>query len=659
MKKTIGTLIILMLFLSYTAFSYSLEWASVCPSNTDLYPQDNISDASGNVYNTGRYRGTTDLDPTAGVSSFTANGFTDAFIQKLDPAGNLLWVLNYTGGSWEQINGLTIDGAGNLYAIGHFGGTVDFDAGPGVFSLTSNGGNDLVILKLSPTGNLIWAISIGGVSNEEGLFIDCDAAGNIYGGCGFSASVDFDPGPGTSILTSAGSVDVSVFKLDPFGNHLWSVSFGNNNTEGLTGMDVSSLGDVILTGVFYGSVDFNPNAGVYTLTAVAFSDIFFVKLNSLGNFLWASSIGSPGFDGAEDICFTSTGEILAVGGFNNALDFDPGPGTNVITPTSLNGFLLKLNGAGNFLWAQHFSGFSIVFNQVDVTPAGKIFLYGAFKGTVDFDPGPAVVSVISGNIQTDAFVLLLDQNGAYEWHLDPEGSINFDQIFAMTISSAGHAFFMGRFTTGTIDLLPGPGVLSVTNAIPGGGNGFLFKLNAGSPLPVEWGSIEALPASNIVEINWTTLSEINNDYFEIERSLDGLLWTVIGRETGHGNSNFAVNYTHKDSSPVQGLLYYRIRQIDFNGHSELSEVVAVRYHDKDTETINITILQDAHAVLLWSAQFLESVSVELFTPDGRLLQKKQQLTLPAEIDLSRAPSQLLYIRVSYNNISTTFKHFRL
>ncbi|MBK7889034.1 MAG: hypothetical protein IPJ86_17595 [Bacteroidetes bacterium] len=659
MKRTIGSLLFLLVFLSHHLCAYTLEWASVCPSNTDLFPQDNITDATGNVYNTGRYRGTTDLDPTAGVSSFTANGFTDAFIQKLDPAGNFLWVLNYTGGSWEQINGLTIDGAGNLYTIGHFGGTVDFDAGPGVFSLTSNGGNDLVILKLSPAGNLIWAISMGGVSNEEGLFIGCDASGNIYGGCLFSGSVDFDSGPGTSLLTATGGADVCIFKLDPSGNHLWAVSFGTTSSEALSGMDINSSGDIILTGSFSGSGDFNPNAGVYTMTAVAFSDIFFVKLNALGTFLWSSSLGSAGFDFSQNVCFTSTGEILVVGGFNNVLDFDPGPGTNVLTPTSMNGYLLKLNSAGNFLWVQQFSGFSMIPTQVDITTAGKIFLAGSFKGTVDFDPGPGVVSVTSGNIQTDAFVRRLDQNGAYEWHLDPEGAIDFDQLFAMTISTAGHAFFMGRFTAGSIDLLMGPGVFSITNSVPGTGNGFFFKLNAGSPLPVEWGQLDALPVANKVVIRWTTLSEINNDYFEIERSLDGFLWTVIGIEDGHGHSNHAINYIHDDFSPVEGILYYRIRQTDFNGHSALSEVVAVRYSDKDTETIHFSILQGNQALLLWSAQNSETVSVELFTPDGCILQHKSRLSLPAEIDLAGVSSQLIYIRVSCNTISTTYKHFHL
>ncbi|MBK7966721.1 MAG: hypothetical protein IPK10_16620 [Bacteroidetes bacterium] len=487
-----------LVLLSFSASSYTLEWATICPGSSDFFPQDNLADAAGNVYNTGRYVGTVDLDPTAGISSFTASGFTDAFIQKLDPSGNFLWVITFTGGSWEVFNSLSFDATGNIYAFGHFGGTVDFDPGPGVFNLVSTGGNDFVVAKFSPAGSLIWAKSIGSTSSEESISVGSDALGNVYC-CGtFGLSVDFDPGPGITSLTSVGGADVCVFKLDAAGNFLWAVSCGTNTSENIGGMDVDNAGNIIITGSFSGSGDFNPNAGVNALTAIAFSDIFFLKLNALGNYLWSSSIGSPGFDFPNDVCFSNSGDILVIGGFNNTIDFDPGPGTTILTASSLDGYLLNISSIGNFSWVRQFSGFSMLPSIIEVNPSGKIFLAGAFKNTVDFDPGPSVVTGTASNTLEDAFVLRLDNNGFFESLLDPEGTVNFEQIMAMTISPAGHAYFMGRLTTGTIDLLMGAGVMSVTNSTPASGNGFFFKLNAGSPLPVEWGAIAAIPKSNYV-----------------------------------------------------------------------------------------------------------------------------------------------------------------
>ncbi len=561
------------------AWALYMEWALSCPGNTDLYPQDNTTDALGNVYNAGRYRGTVDLDPSAGVLNFTANGFTDAFIQKLDAAGNLQWVANFTGGTWEQFNSVVVDPAGDLYAFGHYSGTVDFDPGPGILNLMSAGGNDLVILKLSAAGNLIWVKTIGGTGNEEGLSIGCDLSGNIYCGGIFNGSVDFDPGPGAYTLASAGGGDTYILKLDASGAFIWARSFGTVNSESLYGMDVSGAGDIIVAGTFSGSGDFNPTAGINTLSAVAFTDIYLVKLNAAGNHLWSSSIGAAGFESVSDVCFTTGGDILISGGFNGPLDFDPGPGIVSLTPSGFDGYLIKLNAAGNFLWVKQFNGNSFLPFKVEVNSSDKIFMIGSFVGTVDFDPGPGTVPVTSGNITQDAFVVGLDNTGAYEWHLDPEGAISFDQIMAFTVSSAGHLFFMGRFTTGTIDLIPGAGVMSVTNATVNSGNGFFFKMNAGSPLPVDASKLIAEIVNGFVQLTWTTFSEIDNVGFRIQRSQEGVQWEDIGFVKGKGNSHQAIEYAFVDNRRLSSTSYYRYIQIDHDGHQTPSSIAVVNPAD--------------------------------------------------------------------------------
>ena len=559
-----------------SANAYYLQWANSIPGNTDLYPHDNVTDASGNVYNTGRYRGTVDFDPSAGVASYTANGFTDAFIQKLDPSGNLLWVINLTGGSWEQIMGLTMDLSGNLYAFGYFSGTVDFDPGPGVVSLTSAGGNDVVIMKLTPSGNLIWAKSFGAATSEDGLYVGCDLAGNIYCSGTFYSTVDFDPGPGAYTLAAVGNIDVYIAKFDPSGNFVWARSFGTSGADYLDGMDVNGSGDVIVTGTFSGSGDFNPNAGVSTLTAISFTDIFLVKLNASGTHVWSSSIGGSGYDNSTDACFTYSGDILISGAFNGAIDVDPGPGVQTLTPTGFDGYVLKLSAAGNFIWVRQFNGYSIVPIRMEVNASDKIIIIGSYIGAVDLDPGPGLISVTSGNTTQDSFVMGLDNTGLYEWHIDPEGVISFDQMFAITISSTDDIFILGRFTTGTIDLLPGPGVMSVTNSAPGSGNGFFFKLNGGGSLPVAASPLKGMLENGYARLKWSTFVEWDNEGFIIERSVDGKLWEEIGFITGKGNSNTVEQYSFLDPVFLETTSYYRYLQRDFNGKLTASAVVAVR-----------------------------------------------------------------------------------
>lgn len=563
--------------------AFYTQWALTCPASVDLYPHDNTTDATGNVYNTGRYVGTVDLDPSPGVLSFTASGFTDAFIQKLDPLGNVIWVANFTGGSWELISGLVVDPSGNLYAIGYFAGTVDFDPGPGVFSLSSVGGNDVVILKLSPAGSLIWAKSFGGIGNDEGLYIGCDLAGNVYLGGTYSGSIDFNPDVGVFNRSSAGGLDPYIVKLDAAGNFSWACDVGTPNSDYLYGMDVSATGDVVIVGSFSGSGDFNPNAGVYTLTAVAFTDIFIVKVNTSGIHQWTSTLGSAGFDGVNDVCFTTGGDVLLCGGFNTAIDFDPGPGVVLLSPSSLDGYLLRLNGSGGFLWVKQFNGFSLIPLKVEVNSSDDIFLIGSFKGTVDFDPGPSTVSVTSGNISQDSFVLGLNNTGDYEWHLDPEGNINFDQLMTFTVSSAGHLFFMGRFTQGTIDLIPGPGVMSVTNPTASAGNGFFFKLNAGSPLPVIASPLTGENVNGFANLTWSTFTEENNEGFIIQRKENNEPWKDIGFVEGHGNSHALIQYSYSDERRLTGTTYYRYVQRDFNGRLTPSSVIVLVASDNTAD----------------------------------------------------------------------------
>ena len=102
-------------------------------------------------------------------------------------------------------------------------------------------------------------------------------------------------------------------------------------------------------------------------------------------------------------------------------------------------------------------------------------------------------------------------------------------------------------------------------------------VNFSSPLPVELISFEARPNGRVVELNWATASELNNDRFEIERSADGRNFQRIGQVSGVGNSTVMHNYEFRDEQPVSGISYYRLRQVDFNGDSHFGNIAAVNF----------------------------------------------------------------------------------
>ncbi|AKQ45833.1 hypothetical protein TH63_09560 [Rufibacter radiotolerans] len=95
-----------------------------------------------------------------------------------------------------------------------------------------------------------------------------------------------------------------------------------------------------------------------------------------------------------------------------------------------------------------------------------------------------------------------------------------------------------------------------------------------TPLPVTLTSFTSKNKDGKVELNWTTASEKDNDFFQVERSSDGKAFHAIGQVKGHGTSSIQQSYTFTDASAMAGTSYYRLKQVDFDGKSELTKVIA-------------------------------------------------------------------------------------
>ena len=107
-------------------------------------------------------------------------------------------------------------------------------------------------------------------------------------------------------------------------------------------------------------------------------------------------------------------------------------------------------------------------------------------------------------------------------------------------------------------------------------------------LPIELISFEANLNEDRVDIKWVTASEINNDYFTIEKSKDGKSWEKLLIVSGAGNSNQVLEYYDIDYNPFKGISYYRLKQTDYNGKFAYSNVVPVKF-EKSTTNQNINL----------------------------------------------------------------------
>lgn len=137
-----------------------------------------------------------------------------------------------------------------------------------------------------------------------------------------------------------------------------------------------------------------------------------------------------------------------------------------------------------------------------------------------------------------------------------------------------------------------------------------------SPLPIELVNFTAVPNGKQVDLHWQTATEINNDYFTIERSQDGVETTIVATVPGAGNSNALLRYAAIDPSPLPGTSFYRLKQTDYNGTFSYSPWVAVSF--AADAAVNVWINRDNELVLR-SDQLLSRGTLRVFSVDGRLV----------------------------------------
>ncbi len=361
-------------------------------------------DSAGNVFVTGNVHGTYDLDPGPGV--FNLFGSHAAYVVKLTSAGDFLWARGFS--SETNATGIATDAAGNVYCVGGFQGTFDIDPTPGD-EITSNGNSDTYVAKFSSAGSLVWSRGFGGSSLDEARDVATDADGSVYLIGAFRGTVDFDPGAGTSFLTSTHFQDDYVQKLNSGGGFVWAKRLGGTDQYYPRDqeIEIDVNGDVVIASAFTDTADFDPGPGTFNLTSNGGTDVYAAKLDAAGNFLWARAAGGTGDDWGEGLDTDQSGAIYVCGPFLGTVDFDPGPGSSVVTATTLNRlFVWKLTGSGDLAWAVASRGGG---NALAVDTTGDIYLTGyVVKLRQDIDPQTVTVRVEDGRGGSDTQSFTID-----------------------------------------------------------------------------------------------------------------------------------------------------------------------------------------------------------------------------------------------------------
>ncbi len=434
---------------------------------------------------------------------------------------SLGWVKQMAGVNSEEGTGIVLDDVGNVYVTGIFTSTTDFDPGAGVFNLTPNSSSaDIAVAKYDPSGNFIWAAQIGGAGVQESRAITLDPSGNIYVTGYFRGLCDFDPGPGTFTIGPISTQDIFVLKLDNDGNFIWVKHIASPVSEFGNSIATDASGNVFVTGEFGGPTDFDPGAGVTTLTPLGSFDIFVLKLDTNGDFVFAFSLGGTGQDKGSYISVDASNNFYITGYYRNTVDFDPGIGTTNLTSVgaSPDVFIAKFDVSANLQWAKGV-GFDMLDegHSVKASPSGDVTIAGKFRQTVDFDPGPGVfnlTAVSAGSI----FDLVLDSSGDFISASARIGNTESDIGNFVAEDALGNLFKTGQLNNSSYDFDPGCGVVNLTQS---GGDMYLLKLIPFSGIPsitsitpsngsinesvtITGSNFSTSPPNNIVEFNGTS-----------------------------------------------------------------------------------------------------------------------------------------------------------
>jgi hypothetical protein len=394
--------------------SQIFQWAKNFGGITQDFSKSIAVDVTGNICITGYFDGVSDFDSGSGTYTLASNGGLDIYVSKLDASGNFLWAKNIGGTSFEYGEDISVDATGNIFVTGNFNGVVDFDPGIGTYTLASNGSNDIFIFKLDANGNFVWAQGFGSAFADVGKSVALDVNGNVYFTGSFSGTVDFDSGPATNTLNSPGGLDAFICRLDNSGNFIWAKSIGNNCTEEGMSITVDGSGNIYTAGRFECATDFDPGPGTTTITGLGYNDIFVLKLDPNGNYIWAKSIAGSDNDVCYSITTDNSGNVYTTGHFRGTPDFDPGVGTYTLTASGQTDFFIsKLDINGDFVWARTIGGSGVdVGHDIIVDASGNSYLTGDFQNTVDFDPGTSVYNL---GTTGGCFISKYDANGNFVW----------------------------------------------------------------------------------------------------------------------------------------------------------------------------------------------------------------------------------------------------
>lgn len=603
-----------------------LIWSTYYGGAGSEQPQCLVCSGTGEYVFVSGYSGATTypvLNPGGGAYyQGTLAGGTDAFIVKFDTSGVRYWSTYYGGTGSEGSTSYTgvslASGAGNaVWMIGTTNSTnlpLQNPGGGAYYQAANAGAYDFFIVKFDLNGVRQYCTYYGGTSDDgglsHGLGASCDASGNLYFS-GRTISTNFplmNPGGGAYYdNTQNGSDDLGIVKLSSSGVLMWSTYLGGSGDDMNYSMDlhVDKINNLLYVATCTSSLNIptmNPGAPYYyDASENGGTDMYFARFSLTGQMTWATYIGGSSDEWlAMSINSAPDGDIalITLTGSTNMPCVNPG-GSAFFDNTE-NGswdiYLCRLESTGQMSWSTYYGTGNNEHCQHNLTidANGNVIMCGVSDGTLappTFNPGPPHYYNGVKDAQGTYCLCQFSPAGVMIWGTFWGGS-GHDHLFGTVgkcigVSAHSDIFIAGETTSTNLPMLnPGGGAYYNTAA----GQGFVTKFNndiVTSPLPIELMGWSCNTVAEGIQLNWSTATENNNDYFEIERTQDGTHWETITHVSGAGTSTTYHEYSFLDRTPLPGTNYYRLKQVDFDGTAKYYEPSACEHTSSGVVTMTV------------------------------------------------------------------------
>ncbi len=631
MKKLLkaNSITIFFLLISFISFGQlpTLSWAN---NHFGGSGYSITSDNNGNIYQ-------------AGFRQDDEYSFPYSFFSKYNKNGNIIWqkiISNITNTSLNYGNVLKLDSFGNIFLIGSFSGTCDFD--PSISTnLVSSSDNitNTYIAKFTNNGELNWVKTFTGGYYNSPADAQIDANNNIIITGSFSGTTDFDPSNSISNQVSQNNnSDVYVCKLNNNGEYIWAKGFGGSETDNGTSVTLDNTGNIYLAGSFSLWADFDSQLGPNGyLQTNGFADAYICKFDANGNYIWTKNLGGAGYDTATSIVCNANGDVFISGGFYGTADFDSNyPATFFLNSNgNFDAFLASLNSNGDLLWAKSFGGIGYEGTNSIAIKGNYLYCVGIFYDECNFSVGSNLPNLTNSNNQkSEIFIVKMDLSGNYIFSKSIGGSGD-DVLNKIYIDNLENIIVTGEFNDNG-DFKTGAKKVALTRT------SILEKFSQSSaPLPIVLISLEGIPQTHYNQITWATTSETNNDYFLLQKSEDGKKWIEISKIKGAVNSTEAKKYNYDDYAISSLSNYYRLKQIDIDGKITYSKIINI--NNTNFENKGLHIFPNPTNGIITVENPLQNTVLELFDTNGKKVKSAVSNSFSSQINLNGLPSGTYFL----------------